>query len=438
MSTEQLRELGPIDYIVLEWAGDQPVTGEVMPLLLDLVDRGVIRILDLAFLVKAEDGSVAAIDLAEVAAHDTGLAEFEGASSGLLGQDDLEDPVTAPEPSTVAGSARGRTAPPRPSPSRFAAPVVSSSRADASPFRRSSPRWRCPRNDRPIRKNTLTMRPRSWVDLAGVPHSVPPGVGGREVEVGVELLCEKGLAVRREEDRSGVFVVSSLPTAQPRRGNGVRPAPADLTEERPDGLREFPRMVVVCRGRAPDGGDIHAQPLAQPFADRGEEGQAVFAPSRRTGAASAASACWQGRYSSYVPSSTSNSVQAGRAGAHQAPAIAGSSRRRRPRSTRSAPRQRAAHRPPSPRPTARNGARTASKSSTRAYSPLVQNRPRTDPGARTIRHSAKTSPLLVPNTAAGPVPSASNRPAASSAAPPARSSPSRTESDCARCRAGHS
>jgi hypothetical protein len=43
---EQLAELGPIDYIVLEWSGDTPVTGEVMPLLLDLVDRGVIRILD--------------------------------------------------------------------------------------------------------------------------------------------------------------------------------------------------------------------------------------------------------------------------------------------------------------------------------------------------------------------------------------------------------
>ena len=103
MSTEQLQELGPIDYIVLEWAGDQPVTGEVMPLLLDLVDRGVIRILDLAFLVKAEDGSVAAIDLAEVAAQDTGLAEFEGASSGLLGQDDLEEAAMALEPGTVAG-----------------------------------------------------------------------------------------------------------------------------------------------------------------------------------------------------------------------------------------------------------------------------------------------------------------------------------------------
>ena len=102
MSTEQLQELGPIDYIVLEWAGDQPVTGEVMPLLLDLVDRGMIRILDLAFLVKAEDGSVAAIDLAEVAAQDSGLAEFEGASSGLIGAEDLEEAAQALQPGTSA------------------------------------------------------------------------------------------------------------------------------------------------------------------------------------------------------------------------------------------------------------------------------------------------------------------------------------------------
>ena len=103
VSTEQLEELGPIDYMVLEWAGDQPVTGEVMPLLLDLVDRGVIRILDLAFLVKAEDGSVAAIDLADVEQNGGSLAEFQGVSSGLLGQDDLEEAANALEPGTVAG-----------------------------------------------------------------------------------------------------------------------------------------------------------------------------------------------------------------------------------------------------------------------------------------------------------------------------------------------
>jgi hypothetical protein len=103
VSEEQLEELGPIDYIVMEWSGDQPVTGEVMPLLLDLADRGVIRILDLAFMVKAEDGSVSAIDLVEAAQQAEGLAEFEGVSSGLLGQDDLEEAATVLEPGTVAG-----------------------------------------------------------------------------------------------------------------------------------------------------------------------------------------------------------------------------------------------------------------------------------------------------------------------------------------------
>jgi hypothetical protein len=100
---EQPEEMGPIDYMVLEWDGEQPLTGEVMPLLLDLVDRGIIRILDLAFLGKDEDGSVSAIDFADVAQHDGGLAAFEGVSSGLLGQDDLEEAAAAMEPGTVAG-----------------------------------------------------------------------------------------------------------------------------------------------------------------------------------------------------------------------------------------------------------------------------------------------------------------------------------------------
>ena len=103
MSEEQLEEMGPIDYIVLEWDGDQPVTGEVMALLLDLVDRNIIRILDIAFLVKAEDGSVAALDFAELAQKSEGLTAFEGAASGLLGMDDLEEAATALEPGTVAG-----------------------------------------------------------------------------------------------------------------------------------------------------------------------------------------------------------------------------------------------------------------------------------------------------------------------------------------------
>jgi hypothetical protein len=102
VSEEQLEEMGPIDYVVLEWAGDQPVTGEVMPLLVELVDRGVIRILDIAFMAKDQDGSVGTIDFDELAQGSAGLADFNGATSGLLGQDDLEEAAAALEPGTVA------------------------------------------------------------------------------------------------------------------------------------------------------------------------------------------------------------------------------------------------------------------------------------------------------------------------------------------------
>ena len=103
MSEDQFEDMGPIDYVVLEWPGDTPVTGEVMALLLDLVDRGTIRILDLAFVAKAQDGSVAAMDLGELEQDANGLAEFQGASSGLLGEDDLAEAASAMEPGTVAG-----------------------------------------------------------------------------------------------------------------------------------------------------------------------------------------------------------------------------------------------------------------------------------------------------------------------------------------------
>jgi Family of unknown function (DUF6325) len=102
VSEEPLEEMGPIDYVVMEWASDEPVTGEVMPLLLELVDRGIIRILDIAFIVKDPDGSVVTGDLVELAQRDQGFAQFEGASSGLLGPDDLEEAAAVLEPGRVA------------------------------------------------------------------------------------------------------------------------------------------------------------------------------------------------------------------------------------------------------------------------------------------------------------------------------------------------
>jgi hypothetical protein len=102
VSVEQLEELGPIDYVVLEWPGGLPTTGEVQPLLLELVDRGIIRILDIAFLTKGEDGSVSAVDVGELKQVAAAFAEFEGASSGLLGYEDLEEAAAALEPGTSA------------------------------------------------------------------------------------------------------------------------------------------------------------------------------------------------------------------------------------------------------------------------------------------------------------------------------------------------
>jgi Family of unknown function (DUF6325) len=102
VSDEQLEELGPVDYVVLEWPGRQPQAGEVQPLLLDLVDRGIIRILDIAFVAKDQDGSVSALELGDLKQVAEAFAEFEGAASGLLGFEDLEEAANALEPGTSA------------------------------------------------------------------------------------------------------------------------------------------------------------------------------------------------------------------------------------------------------------------------------------------------------------------------------------------------
>jgi Family of unknown function (DUF6325) len=102
VSEVELEELGPIDYVVLEWPGAFPDASEVQPLLLDLVDRGIIRILDVAFLTKDEDGSVSALEVGDLKQVAAAFAEFEGASSGLLGFDDLEEAAAALEPGTSA------------------------------------------------------------------------------------------------------------------------------------------------------------------------------------------------------------------------------------------------------------------------------------------------------------------------------------------------
>jgi hypothetical protein len=100
MNTDDI-EMGPIDYLLVEWPGKQP-EGEIAPYLVDLVDRGLIRILDLVFLAKGEDGSIAAMEIADVGGEVAELAIFEGASSGLLDDEDIDEAGTALEPGTSA------------------------------------------------------------------------------------------------------------------------------------------------------------------------------------------------------------------------------------------------------------------------------------------------------------------------------------------------
>jgi hypothetical protein len=94
-------EMGPIDYLVVEWPGRQP-TGEAMPHLVDLVDRGLIRLLDLAFITKAEDGSVTRLEIADLGEEAQEFAVFVGVESGLLSAADTDEAAAALEPGTSA------------------------------------------------------------------------------------------------------------------------------------------------------------------------------------------------------------------------------------------------------------------------------------------------------------------------------------------------
>jgi hypothetical protein len=94
-------QLGPIDYLVVEYPNGNP-SGEALPHLLDLVDRGLIRILDVALLSKAEDGSATAIaleDLGQYGADD--LAAFTGAGTGLLNEQDIADTAAILRPGAI-------------------------------------------------------------------------------------------------------------------------------------------------------------------------------------------------------------------------------------------------------------------------------------------------------------------------------------------------
>jgi Family of unknown function (DUF6325) len=101
--TGEAGTMGPIGYLVVEFPGSK-MTGEGFPLLVDLVSRGVIRILDLRFVTRDMDGSIRAVDLQDIDRDGRfDLAVFEGVSSGLLDDSDFADAKPVIEPGSSAG-----------------------------------------------------------------------------------------------------------------------------------------------------------------------------------------------------------------------------------------------------------------------------------------------------------------------------------------------
>ena len=101
--SDDLTEIGPVDYVVVEFPGTG-TNGEGLPMLVDLTERGLIRILDLLFIAKQADGTVTAVEVADLDADgNLDLAVFEGARSGLISDDDIAAAGAVLEPGSSAG-----------------------------------------------------------------------------------------------------------------------------------------------------------------------------------------------------------------------------------------------------------------------------------------------------------------------------------------------
>ncbi len=103
MTHTPLDELGPVDYVIVEFpAGEANFTGEMVDELLKLVDSNTIRIVDMLVLVKDSDGSVEALELSDLDQLGE-LERIEGELAELLAEEDVEHLAAAMDPGSVAG-----------------------------------------------------------------------------------------------------------------------------------------------------------------------------------------------------------------------------------------------------------------------------------------------------------------------------------------------
>jgi hypothetical protein len=99
---ETVDELGPVDWIVVEFPGSR-FKGEIAPALDDLAARGIIRVLDLLLIRKDEDGSLEFFELSDLDESEIGtLRLYESALAMLLSAEDVEAVAAAVEPGSTA------------------------------------------------------------------------------------------------------------------------------------------------------------------------------------------------------------------------------------------------------------------------------------------------------------------------------------------------
>ena len=100
--TEEIDELVPVDWIVVEFPGGK-FNGEIAPALGDLVERGIVRVLDLLLLRKDMDGSLEAYELTDLDDSEIGeLRSYETELAMLLSEDDVDAVAAAIDPGSTA------------------------------------------------------------------------------------------------------------------------------------------------------------------------------------------------------------------------------------------------------------------------------------------------------------------------------------------------